>query len=193
MKNKSTNKNLQIFADMDGVLCHYTFSDFRDGTNRWMKPGYFKGLKPNREMVNLFKALFHIKERGKKSFVNRVNVLTTVLPDKPYRIFQHKDKIYWMDKYVFNSLGHKSGYFTKVATAGTPKPVIAEKILGRKLTKNDILLDDYNVNLEVWEKAGGTGVKYLNTLNDPKSWDGPKIMYGTTTQEKIDYLYSLAS
>lgn len=179
---------------MDGVICGYTAEDFRDKVETWKQPGYFQTLDPDQELVKLFRALFHIKNRRtKSSFVDRINVLTTILPEKPYNSYQHTDKIKWMDRYVFHKLNHKARYYTKFTTHGLPKPKIAEKILGRKLTKKDILIDDYNPNLIEFQKAGGTAVKYLNGLNSAKSWDGPVLRKGTSTKEKIDYLFNLVN
>ena len=66
---------------------------------------------------------------------------------KPFNTYQHDDKVRWMDKYVFSKLGRKAKYYTKFTTHGLPKPKTAERILSRKLTKNDVLLDDWNGNL----------------------------------------------
>lgn len=194
MKRKKELNKITVMYDMDGVLCLYTAKDFRDKAQTWKKPGYFQTLKPDKEIVKLFRALTHIKDRNtKSSFVKRVNVLTTILPEKPFNTYQHDDKVKWMDKYVFSKLGRKAKYYTKFTTHGLPKPKVAEKILGRKLTKNDILIDDYNPNLQEFQKAGGTAVKYINGLNSPESWDGPKLYKGTTTKQKVDYLYSLVN
>lgn len=194
MKRKPERNKITVWADMDGLIVEYIAKDFRDKEQTWKKPGYFYTLKPDKEIVKLFRALTHIKDRRtKSSFVKRVNVLTTILPEKPFNTYQHDDKVRWMDKYVFSKLGRKAKYYTKFTTHGLPKPKTAERILGRKLTKNDLLLDDWNGNLIPWREAGGTAVKYINGLNSPDTWDGPKLYKGTTTKQKVDYLYSLVN
>ena len=46
----------------------------------------------------------------------------------------------------------------------------------------DFLLDDYTKNLLAWEKAGGTGIKYLNGLNHSKgTWKGYTVKWDSPT------------
>ena len=49
------------------------------------------------------------------------------------------------------------------------------KIKGMRLTKSDILIDDYKKNLSAWRNAGGTAVKYVNGINSIGDWPGPYI------------------
>ena len=44
-----------------------------------------------------------------------------------------------------------------------------------KLEKTDVLISDYKNDIYPWIEAGGTAVKYLNGINDPESYPGPKI------------------
>lgn len=192
MKNKNETKNkITIWFDMDGVTTTYTDADFHGGKSAtWLKPGYFKKLTPCNEMCKLFRATIDIQKRN-NSFINSTNILTTIQPEPEYYKDQYNSKLYWVTKYLIPRIKNAEQYF-HITTAGTPKPEIAEKILGRKLTKKDILIDDYNKNIKIWEEAGGTGIKYLNTLNTPATWKGKKIWHDTHVHDKIKQLYTVA-
>ena len=45
-----------------------------------------------------------------------------------------------------------------------------------KLTALDILIDDYNKNLDDWKAHGGTPVKYVNGINSPRN-DMPNLSH----------------
>ena len=47
----------------------------------------------------------------------------------------------------------------------------------KTLTKDMILIDDFNPNLKAWRAAGGTAIKYLNGINTKESWDGIYITH----------------
>lgn len=49
------------------------------------------------------------------------------------------------------------------------------KIKGMHLSKCDILIDDYKKNLAAWRNAGGTAIKYVNSINSVGDWPGPYI------------------
>lgn len=50
-----------------------------------------------------------------------------------------------------------------------------------RLCRDDILLDDFNLNLEDWQAAGGTAIKFVNEINDRgtngRRWGGHRIRY----------------
>ena len=61
----------------------------------------------------------------------------------------------------------------------------------RTLSKKDVLIDDWNPNLQMWEKHGGTAIKYLNGINSADSWAGLKITEEMTADEIVEMLLSL--
>ena len=60
----------------------------------------------------------------------------------------------------------------------------AETYMDRPLASYDFLISDYNKDLIRWKQANGTGFKYCNGLNNPKSWDGNRLLT-TYTSEQI--------
>ena len=73
-----------------------------------------------------------------------------------------------------------------------PKYVKAQQLLNRELRKTDILISDYNKDLIPWEKAGGTGIKYLNGQNNPDSFTGAKITLDMTPTQIKSFIMSLS-
>lgn len=59
------------------------------------------------------------------------------------------------------------------------------------LSGHDILIDDYNENLELWREYGGTAVKYLNGINNPYSWSGHRLVNTLSADEIVKYLLEL--
>jgi hypothetical protein len=55
------------------------------------------------------------------------------------------------------------------------------------IREGDVLIDDYNKNLEEWRAAGGTSVKFVNDINDRaligKRWDGERVYFSTSAEE----------
>jgi 5'(3')-deoxyribonucleotidase len=73
-----------------------------------------------------------------------------------------------------------------------PKRDTVEYITNHVIKSNDILIDDYNKNLEEWRAAGGTSVKYCNGINNPNSFDGQKIgHYSSDASQMLNILMSL--
>ena len=59
--------------------------------------------------------------------------------------------------------------------------------LGHSISKNDVLLDDYNLNLCEWQEAGGFSIKLVNNINDKglcgPRWQGHRAYIDDTAQE----------
>lgn len=52
-------------------------------------------------------------------------------------------------------------YFKEITIIIVPKEINKTDVLN---AKDAILIDDYPINLEIWEKAGGIGVRFSNEL-----------------------------
>ena len=56
---------------------------------------------------------------------------------------------------------------------------------------NDVLIDDYNKNLEDWREHGGLAVKYLNGINSADSFSGPIIDQMMSADDIVDMLLAI--
>jgi histidinol phosphatase-like enzyme len=157
--------NKIAFMDMDGFIAKYD------------RKAYMKeyGINPNKaqfedEAIHYFLTC----ERDNNAYVLVKNILeeydesyflTTVPPEMSWHI---PDKITWLHDCV-----PEIDTDTQLLIAESDK---AETIMVlqqlKTLTKDMILIDDYNPNLFAWEAAGGTAIKYLNGINTKESWDG---------------------
>lgn len=163
------NKELIIYVDMDGVLVQYERAAYTGNDPQYCRPGfhYFRQLKPDLRMVSV------LQELNKNPKVS-VKILTSVSNKGSLFLEQAEDKIEWLHE--FCPFIDTDTQF--IATASN-KRAIAEYLCStsnvpifQNFGINHILIDDYNKNLEEWYKAGGTGIKYINGLNDPTSYKG---------------------
>lgn len=155
--------NFELYFDIDD-----TIADF--GANRHTAdlkqviytPGFFKELKP-------------------LPFLGEVNKLASVIPENIHIISACvgdqciTEKIEWLKEYL-PAADKENVIFTIV---GENKADIALKLKNRKLfqqemllSKCDILIDDYSLNLKEWESRGGTAIKFQNSFNtsDPTKY-----------------------
>lgn len=165
-----------LFFDMDGVLVKHTTEDYLGDDPKFLKPGYFAGLKPDPLMPQVLDRLLD------SSNYNEISLLTKLHEDKDIFKQQQIDKHIWIDKY----LTHKK--FITICTSSS-KAKTFEQLYGRKLTKTDVLIDDYNENLREWVNAGGTAVKYGK--GNPKSWEYHSCQHLTTVEDIVTYINNL--
>ena len=149
--------NKRYFFDMDGTLAQYP-----DLTERWWEcPGIFKFLAPQDKVIKAVKRLI---ESGQEVYI--LSAYNEAFPDTV------RDKNFWMDKYLPEiDMDHR--IYTLVGKSKT------DYIPGG-VKSTDVLLDDYNKNLQAWTTAGGIGIKLLIGLNSKSSWNGRFVKsYGT--------------
>lgn len=138
---------MRFFIDMDGVLAKYRYS----GQAAFYKEGFFLNLEPDYSTI-----LWVMSQQARGV---DVYVLSSCV-DSP---FCEKEKNEWLDKYCPIDPSHR--IFIPYGQAKSS--AIAN------LSNHDYLVDDYNKNLAEWEKAGGTGIKYLNGINHKRgTWKG---------------------
>lgn len=153
----------RFFIDIDGTLSEYISKEYP----WWLEKEIFRDLPPQWEVINAVKKLI---ENG-----NEVYIITAYHKHTPQ---VKEDKIYWLNKFlpkvkedhmIFTFCGeNKTSY-----VPGGIKPT-------------DILLDDFNRNLENWRDEGGLAIKLLNGLNSKESWNG---LYATF--ETVDKILTL--
>lgn len=142
-----TQKKINIFFDMDGTLAEWraaaNFSDlFRKGYFRTLAPmpltGYANRLAENGSGVDAY-------------------ILSAYLPES----YAFAEKNEWVDEHV-PSIDRAHRIFVH---DGVCKAEAIMEAMNRPLTKCDILVDDYTLNLNAWQMAGGKAIKWLNGIN----------------------------
>lgn len=162
----------RLFVDMDGTL-----AAFRKITalEELYERGYFSGLRPQENVVTAIRRL------ARDPSV-QVYVLSAVLFDSHYAL---DEKNSWLDRYL-PELGREQRIFVP---CGESKALY----ISSYLCPEDILLDDYTVNLEDWRMHGGTGVKLLNGINHTRrSWDGARLSKARLPGQLADALLTVA-
>lgn len=176
--------DLIVYIDMDGVLVQYERAAYTGPDPQYCRPGfhYFRHLKPDYKMIATI-------EKLQKNPKVEVKILTSVSNIGSLFLEQTEDKILWLNKHCpFIDTD------TQFIASASSKRAIAEALcttskvpVFQNFGINHILIDDYNKNLEDWTSAGGTGIKYINGLNDPTSYKG-LILDSNMTSDDITNL-----
>lgn len=168
-------RKLNLYFDMDGVAIRYDRSGYVEPNPPFMQKGthYFRHLPPDEKMIKVIRILL----TDYKDSVN-VFMLTSVCNIGSICLEQITDKIESVNEHI-PELDTDTQF---LAAVSSDKPDIAEFIKmfqqngvllnGAKLGMDDILIDDWNKNLESWRAAGGRAVKYCNGINSPESFNG---------------------
>lgn len=155
-------KTINLFVDMDGTLAKFYYK--KDYLEKMYEKGYFENL-PLYAMANKIDAFAQLD-----SCVN-VYILSACI-NSPYC---EQEKVAWLLKNMPN-INPKNFLFTKVGESKAQKIALSVDNIENHI---NILLDDYTLNLELWENndhKNMIGIKFLNGMNDTtKSWQGYKI------------------
>lgn len=174
-----------IWFDMDGVLSIYDHSDYIASNPNYKQPHYFATRPVNTIMKQLFVKL----AENQYMDLTKLGIISKVQPEIPKFIEEASDKYEWVQKHIFSYI--KKPYnmpYPPLFTGHNESK--AKKImshLGRPLTQYDILIDDYNSNLEDWVAHGGTAIKY--GLGDKESWKSYSFTDETTVDEMLRFLH----
>lgn len=168
---------------MDGVLVLYDKDAYKGDDPVWKRPNYhyFLNCSPDYTMLHIADELYrHCQQTNDEMYI------LTSLSAKNAIFNEHfHDKILWLNKYMpYIDINH-------ILISVTAKRDAVEYITDHVLTINDILIDDYNKNLDEWHLAGGTSVKYCNGINNPNSFNGLKIHHDTSTSISIETLLKI--
>jgi 5'(3')-deoxyribonucleotidase len=154
----------EVYVDMDGVLAdffgpvakHHKVTNWRDARKARRqegskidklakKPGYFKNLKP---LPNAGKLI-----NGVLKIADDYNILSSPLLSAVEQSTREKEE--WLQKHLKKHpprailFDHEKFKFAKQAD-GTP----------------NILIDDYDTNIQLWEANGGIGILYKDSECD---------------------------
>lgn len=162
MRTQSLNPN--IFIDMDGTIAKWQSV----GPDTFCKRGYFSSLPQIESMVEATKYLI---KKGYKVFI-----LSAVLRDD----HSEYDKNAWLDKYL-PEIPRINRIFVPY---GSSKDAFVSH------HENDILVDDYNDNLNDWE---GIPIKFCNGINNGSGeWKGYTISHTSSGEVIAKTIMALA-
>ena len=175
-------KKPRIYFDMDGVLARYERHAYKGDNPLYLNTNkhYYKNVPKDERMSPVFKAI--ITNTDVNTFV-----LSSLSKIGSGFIYQKHDKSDWLETHY--PMFDLNNFIPVMAE----KRTIAEYLTGRPLTVTDILVDDYNHNLQAWKDAGGTAIKYINGENSVESFDGPIIDTEMSTTDIYEMLITLAS
>lgn len=173
-----------IWFDMDGVLSLYDHNDYVGTNPNYKKPHYFLTRPVNTTMKQLFIKLVESRNIN----IHSLGIISKVQPNISKFIEESSDKNEWVDKNLMTSI--KNPYILPYPALFTghneSKANKVSSHLGRPLNQYDILIDDYNSNLEDWVAHGGTAIKY--GLGDKESWKSYSFTDETTVDEMLKFL-----
>lgn len=170
----------RFFIDMDGTLAN--FHKNPKFLELMFSEGYFQHLEA---FPNLASAVGRLcREEGVEVYV------LSSIPESEYSRIMH-EKMQWLKQQRIE-LPLKRCLFPLV---GMNKAKYVQQMLDITLSKRDILLDDYNKNLEEWCAGGGSAVKFVNDFNDRGKngslWKGKRIYYHWRSRVILDKLIDL--
>lgn len=164
----------RLFVDMDGTLAR--FHDEVKYLERMYEPGFFRDLQPFRGAVET------IKEYMRQYPDAEVFILSSAIPGNPPGCVQQKQA--WLDKYL-PEIDHEHRLFPEM---GTDKSAV----IPGGIRATDVLLDDYNKNLEEWRQAGGVSIKFVNNINDKalkgERWSGERMYHDAKPEDNAKFL-----
>ena len=174
---------MNIYFDMDGVLAKYDRDAYVGELPRFRQPGahYFRDLPPDERAVEALRILEETNEERDGLFV-----LSSLTNTGSIFLEQYRDKTLWLED-QFGAVARRPMLVPSV----TNKRDVAEFLMHRRLTVNDVLIDDYNPNLEDWRDHGGMAVKYLNGINSADSFSGPIIDLSMSARNIVEMLEAL--
>lgn len=156
--------NHNIYVDMDGTLAEWQWV----GPDTFTKKGYYSSLPCNESMVEATK---HLIKKG-----CNVYILSAVLNDNHSK----DDKNKWLDKYL-PEIPSENRIFVPY---GDCKDDYVEHESG------DVLVDDYNPNLDDWE---GIPIKFVNSINNRSGeWKGFTISHTSSGETIANTIMALA-
>lgn len=156
----------RLFCDLDGSVCR--LHDEIRYLERMYEEGFFLSLRP---FLSVVEAINNIAKEGNVE----VYILSSCISEQC-----REEKKQWVKKFL--PAIPKSNYL--LPDIGVSKALC----LGHSISYNDVLLDDYNKNLEEWQAAGGHPIKLVNNINH-KGLNGPlwtgECVYERDSAEKI--------
>lgn len=177
---------MNYWLDMDGVLAVYEPHAYKGEHPIYLEKGrhYFKGVIPDNRMIRAVKLLLE-----KKSPEDNVYIISSVSALGAAFTEQVKDKKEWL-RLNIPELDVDTNFFPAVSDKRDVAAMLTDKN-ARTLTHEEVLIDDYKKNLNLWQENGGEAVKYLNGINSPDSCAGLCITETMASEEICEMLLAM--
>jgi len=150
--------NFNLYFDMDDTIVDFGADRHKNDVKQViLEKGFYAGLGP-------------------LPFLDEVNKLASVVPENVHIIsacvetdYCIPEKIQWLKTYL-PAADKDNVIFTNIGENKAEK--VAKKNKYKRLSKYDILVDDYSQNIMEWESYGGTAIKFQNSFNtaDPSKY-----------------------
>lgn len=154
-------KTINLFVDMDGTIAKFYYK--KNCLEKMYEQGYFAKLP-------FYSMAMRLNDFASKDTCVKVYILSACIDSE----YCEPEKIDWLLKYMPN-IEPTNFIFTKVGESKVLKAQAQVENFGECI---NILLDDYTLNLELWQAHNPLcmGIKFLNGINDTtKSWQGAKV------------------
>ena len=154
-------KTINLFVDMDGTIAKFYYK--KNCLEKMYEQGYFENLP-------LYAIAKHINNFAEKDTCVNIYILSACI-DSPYC---EQEKTQWLLKNMPN-ISPTNFIFTKADDNKALKAKGKVENFGECI---NILLDDYTLNLELWQAHSPLcmGIKFINGMNDTtKLWQGERV------------------
>ncbi len=169
----------RVFIDMDGTLARFHAEN--NYLERMYEPSFFSGLAPYENAVDTATKL---AEGGEAE----VFVISAVIEGYPPGDCAEQ-KHAWLDEHL--------PMIDRAHRIFPPMGANKTEYVPEGVRADDLLVDDYNKNLEEWRTAGGTSVKFVNDINDRglvgKRWEGERVYYSASAEDTAARLGEIAN
>lgn len=149
-------KIMKIFIDMDGVLADFDkyicktlkFGTKEEWNNRWdlVPQTIFKDIEPLPDAHELMSYVEHLDNK----------FILTAIPKNAVIEQARRDKFMWLKKYF------GIDPWQVCVVYRDEKMLFATETVYNAPTPN-VLIDDYEKNVDDWERVGGAGILHINT------------------------------
>jgi hypothetical protein len=183
---------INIYIGIDGVLSKYNSkvhdmnkdqSDISYNDDR-----FFQNAEVDEKMIKVAKKLLtFIYDTKRQINIGSLNFVSSISNKSSDALLQCQDKTEWLLTNVTITTD------SRFVPSATKKADVISTRLGRKLTPRDILIDDFNEELNAWSEAGGTAIKYINDVNTKESYNGLYLDKAMTSEQIIDYIKIISS
>ncbi|MBO6268583.1 MAG: hypothetical protein J6M58_02980 [Clostridium sp.] len=148
---------MRLYVDMDGTMTEYRTAATLDD---YMTEGFYESLKPT-ELAAYCNTLARTRE-DLEVYVLSIYILPPAL----------KEKNDWLDHWC----PHIDEAHRIILPNGSDKAMAIAQRTGKRLGRDDVLIDDHTPNLLSWKRSGGRAIKWLNGINGfGKRYTGERI------------------